>query len=373
MAEKNIELRRFVPHNFLKFRSRRIEGSPQQQKPIIDYTLYAFQETNLNALVKRTITTCKNGLNPAGIRRLSVQAHLDLTAFGCGINQKKIIFRSSDDETRTSTTSWLGENVITVPVTCKNGTFGYLIITAEKEIEFTASDMGYLQLMGNIFGLAAEKIINEETLIKRAKEAEEFQRHQEILTREVSHRVKNSFHLLGGLLSIQSQNAREKQVKQAIDEAVTRIYTIAQVYDELWQHNDVETLNLKTFLGNLCTGIHATAPNYSLMGDVAPITVKADQAITIALLCNELITNAVKYAYPMGNGQILVKIVPVEGKQHLCLEVRDYGVGLPDGFTVTEESGLGLKLAASLSRQLGGEPKWEKAHPGTRFMLEFPL
>jgi two-component sensor histidine kinase len=99
--------------------------------------------------------------------------------------------------------------------------------------------------------------------------------------------------------------------------------------------------------------------------------VATDQAISIGLLVNELITNAVKYAYPVGSGEVRLIVAPAEQDGDLRLEISDRGIGLPAGPGLDKASGLGTKLVSSLSRRIGGQVQWQDARPGTRFVMVF--
>jgi len=112
-----------------------------------------------------------------------------------------------------------------------------------------------------------------------------------------------------------------------------------------------------------------SAPGLTVTCDSVDIEVFTDQAVTIGLFVNELVTNAFKYAFADEQGNVTVRISFTD-EQHLHLVVSDEGRGLPSNFDPMSQNSLGVRLIASLSRQLGGEPKWENANPGTRFMLD---
>jgi two-component sensor histidine kinase len=101
--------------------------------------------------------------------------------------------------------------------------------------------------------------------------------------------------------------------------------------------------------------------------------VSADHAIPLGLLINELVTNAVKYIYPEGSGEIKVSAREIEG--HFHVEVRDEGVGLPNGFDLDKPSAsLGFKVVAGMVRQLHGHLSFASNDPkGTRFVLDLPI
>jgi two-component sensor histidine kinase len=155
-------------------------------------------------------------------------------------------------------------------------------------------------------------------------------------------------------------------------DAQARVLTIAKVHDQLWRRNEVENLDLAEFLQELCVQLRAsTGPNHTIACEVEPTTVNTDQAVSLGLIVNELVTNAIKYAYPGGAGEVRLSVRRLQ-QNCLRLEVCDRGMGLPAGFETARSKSLGLKLIVSLVRQLGGRAEWQDAQPGTRFVLEFP-
>jgi two-component system, sensor histidine kinase PdtaS len=98
----------------------------------------------------------------------------------------------------------------------------------------------------------------------------------------------------------------------------------------------------------------------------------ADHAIPLGLLINELVTNAVKYAYPEGSGEIQVSAREIDG--HLHIEVSDHGAGLPEGFDIDQpRASLGFKVVAGMVRQLNGDLTVASDQKGTRFVLVLPI
>ena len=278
-------------------------------------------------------------------------------------------------ETRFRTPALLVEHGITrainVLIRGDGGGYGVLEVDSPTPGRFTAADLAFMQGFANLLGVALERQQVEEAL--RASEArlQEAMAHQEVLTREISHRVKNSLAMVAGLLSMQRRMSSDPALQSALDDARARVTTIAQVHDRLWRADEVHTINLAEFMGELCDQIRVTAaPGHTLSTDIAPVLMATDQAVPLALLINELVTNAFKYAYPSGEGEVRLAIQPTE-PGHLRLTVCDEGPGLPPGFDADNAESLGMKLIASLGHQLGGQPEWQDAHPGTRFVLEF--
>lgn len=192
--------------------------------------------------------------------------------------------------------------------------------------------------------------------------------HQEVLTREVSHRVKNSLTIVAGLLGMQGRTSQHPEVRQALAVAQTRVHTIAQLHDRMWRSEE-HTINLADFMGELCEKLGSSAgTGHQLITEFSPVTIPTDQAMPLALLVNELVTNAFKYAYPEGGGVVRVSIL--QTTPALRLVVSDEGRGLPPNFAASDAKSLGMRLIGSLTRQLDGQAEWQNQNPGTSFTLD---
>lgn len=286
-----------------------------------------------------------------------------------------VISNHLQDEDRFRTPQLLADHevkrAINVLIQGESSRFGVLEVDSPTEGRFTEADLAFMHGFANLLGVAIERQQAEDALQASQAELQGAFAHQEVLTREISHRVKNSLTIVAGLLSMQGRLSADPEVQKALTDAQTRVHTIAQVHDRLWRSDDVHTLNLAEFMGELCDKLRASAGlGHTLSGDFASVLVTADQAVPLGLLTNELVTNAFKYAYPDGQEEVRIAIEPMEGDK-LRLTVCDEGAGLPPDFDATQSKSLGMKLIANLGRQLGGQPEWQSANPGTRFVLEF--
>lgn len=278
-------------------------------------------------------------------------------------------------ETRFRTPALLVEHgikrAINVVIQGDRNRYGVLEVDSPSAGQFTEHDLAFLQGFANLLGIAIERQQAEEELQASEVRLKETIAYQTVLTREISHRVKNSLAMVAGLLSMQSRSASDPVLRRALDDARTRVRTIAQIHDRLWRANEVHTIDLAAFMTELCNHICETLPtNQTLTYDFAPVMVATDQAVPLALLANELITNAFKYAYSESGGEVRITIQPGE-HDHLRLSVRDKGRGLPDDFDLESSDSLGMTLIAGLVQQLGGRSEWQDAGPGTCFVLDF--
>ncbi len=173
---------------------------------------------------------------------------------------------------------------------------------------------------------------------------------QEKLLHEVNHRVKNSLQLVSSLLRLQARRLPDAVARRQLEDATARISTIAYIHQRLYRDRDVSQLDFGVLLSELCSDLQSSATHCQLDVRAPSLPMKADRAIPLALIVNELVTNAFKYAYPGGGGRIAVR-VGVSGKG-ISITVEDHGAGLPEGFKTTGGGNLGMLLIGSLLGQL---------------------
>jgi len=279
------------------------------------------------------------------------------------------------DETRFRTPALLAEHgikrALNVLIQRDGVRFGVLEVDSPTEGRFTEADQTFLQGLANLLGGAIERQQVEEALRASEAQAQKAVALQEMLKREISHRVKNSLAMVAGLLNMQMRAATDPALRQALDAACTRVMTIAQLHDRLWRADEVQAVNLVAFMDEVCNQIRASAiPGHTLRWDVTPVMLATDQAVPLALIVNELVTNAFKYAYNGREGTVHLTIL-LSGPKRLRLTVWDNGNGLPKGTETPNSKSLGMKLIGVLGQQVGGTPEWEDANPGTRFLLDF--
>ena len=193
-----------------------------------------------------------------------------------------------------------------------------------------------------------------------------------MLTREMSHRVKNSLASVVGLLHVQSRSAQSEEVRNALKDAASRITTIAQVHDHLWRSTRIGFVDIADFAGELCRKLQETLAR-KIGCDFDHLMIPADKAIPLGLLINELVTNAAKHAYSDKSGEIQVA---GEGRgAELHVVVADQGVGLPADFEMDQpRASLGFKVIKSLLAQLNGRIAVASNEPkGTTIQLDVPL
>src|SRR6188508_2387926 len=244
--------------------------------------------------------------------------------------------------------------------------FGVLEVDSRSEGEFGQHDIAFLQGAANILGMAIE----QQQYQRKLQVA--LDRHQ-ILLEEVNHRVKNSLQVVSSMLQLQASAVDDATLKDHLQEASTRVSAVGRAYERLAYNADYENIGLVSYLREVVSDLGtAVAPCEVQLEAPEEIEFAADRAILVALIINELVLNAGKYAYPDSGGSIWVRLVRTDN-DHVLVSVRDEGVGLPAGYDPTTSKRLGSRLTHALAKQLGAELTRPFTAVGTNFTLLFPL
>ena len=245
--------------------------------------------------------------------------------------------------------------------------FGVLEVDSRSEGEFGEHDIAFLQGAANILGMAIE----QQQYQRKLQAA--LDRHQ-VLLKVVNHRVKNSLQVVSGMLQLQANAVGDPDLSERLNEASTRILAVGRAYDRLAYNADYENIDLVAYLREVIDDLEAmVAPCKIHLEAPEEIQFAADRAILVALIINELISNAGKYAYPDGSGgSIWVRLVRTD-QNAVLVSVRDEGVGLPANFNPALSKRLGTRLVNALSKQLDAELTRPPSSSGANFALLVPL
>ena len=240
------------------------------------------------------------------------------------------------------------KRAVNVLISVSGSSFGVLEVDSRDKGEFGPPDLSFLIGFANLIGVAIERQ-EAETQLQRAIQ------HQELLTREASHRVKNSLAMVSSLIAMQKGRTESEEVKSALRNIQGRILAIAQAHDQLWQHDQIGMVSLPNLLKSICHWLQEQNETVTLHLDCVSVDMEADRGIPIGLLITELVTNALKYAYPDIDGRVDINVTADASTITLC--VADYGAGVPDGwsFDTSREKSLGGQLITSLVQQLDGQ------------------
>ncbi len=245
--------------------------------------------------------------------------------------------------------------------------FGVLELDSKSEREFTENDISFLQGAANIVGMGIERERNERKL------QQALDRHQTLL-KDVNHRIKNSLTILVSLFRLQARNIDDPVLTERLEEATQRVQAIARAHDRLYQNDNVEHLDLGIYLTQVCADLRETIMHGDIEFEIeGNIVIETERAISLALIINELVTNADKYAYrEEATGKIWVRV----GRQDddtLAVSVRDAGAGLPEDFENRNHKSLGMRIITTFVQQLNSRLIIERRSPGAQFSIFVPV
>ena len=213
---------------------------------------------------------------------------------------------------------------------------------------------------GEGFRVAAQRIVTE----RNAKLAE-----RELFFRELQHRVNNDFTIVNSLLDLQRRRSTDPETRQALEQAMSRIRSVARVHHHLYTLPDIGAIDFRQYLADLCAALAEAAlppTGLHLRCHCDEAYMPRSRAIAVGLVTNELVTNAVKHAFPDDRpGNIDVRFQRTDAGW--TLSVGDDGIGLPPG---PPGSGLGTSLVEEFTHQAGGTLSVESGNGTiTRLML----
>jgi PAS domain S-box-containing protein len=202
-------------------------------------------------------------------------------------------------------------------------------------------------------------------------------REKEVLLREIHHRVKNNLQIVSSLLYLQASKTEDPRVSHSFRESRNRIASMTLVHEMLYQSADLSSIPFASYVRDLGRSMYRSygleKAQIGFVVDVDDLMLPIDVAIPSGLLLTEILSNAMKHAFPGSrSGTIRVTLRGAEGER-VHLQVSDDGVGLPDDFEIRRNGSLGSKLIERLIEQLDGTMSRSSSSAGTRYEMTFPL
>ena len=212
----------------------------------------------------------------------------------------------------------------------------------------------------------------EQRVDNRTRDLTESRDRAEVLLSEVNHRVANSLALVSALVNLQSKTLSDPAAKAALAETQDRIFAISLVHKRLYSSSDVRSVALDEYLSGLLdhlrTSMHSQGNGVSLAFNIEPVELETDASINLGVVVTELVTNAFKYAYPEGFGEIRVWLRRLADEQ-VELVVEDNGVGRSG--EAPKGTGVGTRIINAMSQNLGAKVEYRNLKPGTAAHLVF--
>lgn len=198
-------------------------------------------------------------------------------------------------------------------------------------------------------------------------------KEKELLLKEVHHRIKNNMNTIYNLLQMQMQALEENAARVVLQDAASRVRAMMLLYDRLILAENISGLSLRDYLAPLVEEIIRIFPNKAAVRvrtEIAEVQLGARQLSPIGLMVNELITNAMKYAFQgRESGEICLSVTQ-SAEQQVQIEFTDDGIGLPAEVSLDDPPGFGLRIVQILVQQMNGTIEVDRSQ-GTRYRICF--
>jgi PAS domain S-box-containing protein len=226
-------------------------------------------------------------------------------------------------------------------------------------------------------GLMVLSAIVDITTRKQAEESIKASlKEKEVLLKEIHHRVKNNLQVICSLLNLQAGYTSDQPTSEMFRESQQRVRSMALVHETLYRAQDLARIDFAEYVQSLTASLARSygRPEISvaLKGERSSVFLGVDKAVPCGLIVNELVSNALKHAFPKGRkGEVCVTLQGDSGLQ-LTLDVSDDGVGFPARLDFRNTTSLGLQLVNTLTEQLQGTIALQN-YGGTTFQIQFPI
>lgn len=264
------------------------------------------------------------------------------------------------------------ENLLLAPLNIGGKTVGILGI-ANKPSPFTDEDSRIAETFGDLAALSLRNSRKIDSLLAAQESIQLLLQEKELLLKEVHHRIKNNMSTIAALLGLQSDTIRDVEAAEALNDAKGRVLSMMGLYEILYKSNDLRSVPVNEYIANL---IHEISLSYPLTNRIAinhhiePFSLDSKIIFPIGIIVNELLANALKNAFPDDReGAVTVSIS--KNSARISITVKDNGIGIPEGFTISSSTGFGLKLINALVRQYNGTIDVIRDH-GTEFVITIP-
>jgi two-component sensor histidine kinase/CheY-like chemotaxis protein len=246
----------------------------------------------------------------------------------------------------------------------KAGAFDYVVKTVGEDFD---------TLLLSAITQAVEKGILLRLKEKAEREVAEARDHALVLLAEVNHRVSNSLALVSSLIRMQASASKDPETKAALVTTQARIAAVGDLHRNLYTADDVRSVDLGAYLTSVLDAVRLSVADTGSAATVSftPATVlcRTDKAVPVGMIVTELVTNALKYAYPDGAGEVRVALAAEPGG--IVLTVADDGVGWR-GAGPARGSGLGSRIIASMAKSLDSQVDYLDVPAGTCARLQVP-
>ena len=277
----------------------------------------------------------------------------------------------------------LSQSLVFVPIFWEGVQIGLFTLQSYTPENFQDDDLPKLKIFANQIGGALVRAQADELIQKQTNELKDRElqlqtsvQEKEVLLKEVYHRTKNNMQVIVGLLEMQGMKTKNIETRTVVDEMTNRIYSMSMVHDLLYRSRSLAEIMLDTYLEKLVDRLiiayKTSLGEITLDCQSAAIPVNIQTAIPLGLVINEIVSNALKYAFPNHrDGKILIRTQPYR-EGGLTIEIGDNGVGMPESTDLSTPETLGMQIIQDIvDLQLFGELKIS-GRKGVKYLITIP-
>lgn len=320
---------------------------------------------------KNLLVRAGYGWEPGVVGNAKIGADLESPAGFALRTGKPVISNHLENEERFRTPELLqrhgARRAMNVILQGDGNPFGVLEVDSRSEDDFVEHDIAFLQGAANVLGMAIERERHERSL--KAAIA-----RQQLLLREMNHRVKNSLAIVTGMLRLQGSEGDNPELARRLEEASIRIAAIARAHDRLFQSPDIQNMDIGTYIEQVCRDSDEIVSGCEVEIVVQKgMTMPADRAIPLALIVVELISNAARAADQSETESRIVVKVERRGDSEVTVSVRDEDGRLPADIGAARPVGFSMRIVSSFVKQLGAKISVTQLEHGNEVRLVVPL
>ncbi len=256
-------------------------------------------------------------------------------------------------------------SALNVPLAVDGAPWGVLEVDSATPRRFDADEIRFLLTLARILGLALHARPDGRDTAAATRALLD----QRTRLLELQHRARNDFQLIMSLLMLQKRQQRDPDARRGLVHVMDRIAAIGMAHDQLTDDGAHGSVELSDYLRALCGSLGQRREGIAVSAELTPAAMPHERAVPLGLIVNELVTNALKHAFPDGRTGTVTVSFHADADGEATLGVRDDGVGMGP----PRPGSLGTELVRRLVAQCGGRMHHEALHPGTAITVRFPL
>ncbi|MBC8375122.1 MAG: PAS domain S-box protein [FCB group bacterium] len=279
--------------------------------------------------------------------------------------------------------SRLSLSLVFVPIFWEGGQIGLFTLQSYTAEHFKEDDLQKLKVFANQIGGALVRAQADELILEQTSELKDREvqlqssiKEKEVLLKEVYHRTKNNMQVIVGLLEMQGMRTTSAEAQTIVAEMTNRIYSMSMVHDLLYRSRNMAEIMLDTYLQKLVNRLILAYK--TTMGEILlecrseSIPINIQTAIPLGLVINEIVSNALKYAFPDHRDGKIIVLTQRLGEDGLAIEIGDDGVGLNSAVELSSADTIGLQIVQDIvDLQLFGKLK-TSSKGGVKYFITIP-